>query len=277
MGDYGERISERIRHVGRKQPFGFCVICGNYGKLVQDHVPPQGAISITSTEQHLVREVSGENLKKKVKGVISPNGSKFKTICQVCNGDCIGSGDDEVKRVHKELTNQIIYYYKGFSLYPFASVRFDSVKYLKAMIGHMLSATSSSECAKEQSASEHFDPMKRLVLYEDLSIFKTHHIYCWFYPYERHLSAKLVGFRNKGVISRFSLLSFHPVALMVSSTEGATFPSQASKIEYGNKFISIDISMGNIKYAQFPFIELERDQLYLVNDYLCTTSRPLIK
>lgn len=276
MGNYGKNISERFWHAGKKIPEGYCVICGSFGKLVQDHVPPKGAIFVTKTEQHLIREVSGEELGRKVKGVVSSNGSKFKTICQSCNGDRIGSGDDEVKRVHAELTKQIVAYYQSESLLPWATVRFDLKRYLKAMVGHMLSATSSSECMSEQGESEHFDPMKNLVLYDDLSIFDTHEIYYWFYPFERHLSAKLVGFNNKGLLSRFTLLSFNPVAIMVVAKGGATYPAQASKMEVSDNSFGINISVGNIQYAQFPFVNLQGGQMYLMSDYLCTTSRPLI-
>ena len=276
MGKYGESISERIKHVGKKQAFGYCVICGEWGRLVQDHVPPKGAIKITKVEQHLITELSGEGLIKKIKGVPSTNGSRFRTICQTCNGDRIGDGDTEIKKVHEELTKQISLYYQGASVYPWAVSSCNIVKYVKAMVGHILSATSSTECLRKQGSSDHFDPMKKLVIEEDLSFFETHDVYCWFYPYERHLSAKLVGFRNAGVTSVFSLLSFHPVAFMVVRKGGATTPVQATKINIEDHDVSINISSANIRYAQFPFVGLEGDQMYLLTDYLCTTSRPLI-
>ncbi|WP_136253683.1 metal-binding protein [Onishia niordana] len=276
MGNYAKDLSKRFKHVGKGQSRGYCVICGEYGKLVLDHVPPQGSITVTKTEQHLITEVSGMNLERKIKGIRSPNGSKFRTICQTCNGERIGSGDDEVKRVHRAISDQVVAYYAGHSIYPWASVRFDVSKYLRAMTGHILSATSSIECQKEQVSSTYFDPLKSYVMNDDRRVFDTHDFYYWFYPYERHLSAKLVGFFNDGLTSKLSLLSFHPIAFMITEKDKSTYPAQASKLEETSKNLTLNISVSNVKYAPFPFIELEGNQFYMLTDYLCTTSKSLI-
>ncbi|MCE8026264.1 hypothetical protein [Billgrantia aerodenitrificans] len=276
MGNYSKQLTKRFRHTGKGLHQGFCVICGEYGKLTFDHVPPQGSITITKTEQHLISELSGINLEKKIKGVPSPNGSKFKTICQICNGVRVGSGDEEVKRVHKSISSQVADYYMGKSIYPLASVRFDASTYVRAMAGHILAATSSIECQKEQVSSTFFDPLKSHVIHKDNKLFDTHDIYYWLYPYERHLSAKLIGFHNNGVTSTLSLLSFHPIAFMIAEKGKSTYPTQASKLEKDDKHFSIDISVSNVKYSAFPFIELKGNQFYMLTDYLCTTSRPLL-
>ncbi|ELA8351611.1 hypothetical protein R7D97_24385 [Vibrio sp. Vb5031] len=57
MGKYSQKISERINHSRIVQ--GYCLICGEYGRLSIDHVPPQGAVTITKVEQIHISEVSG--------------------------------------------------------------------------------------------------------------------------------------------------------------------------------------------------------------------------
>lgn len=87
MGNYSKNISERIKNVRIKE--GYCLICGSYGELTMDHVPPKGAITISKIEQkHIFELLEGDN--KKIKGVVSQNGSRFKTICAICNNDVIG-------------------------------------------------------------------------------------------------------------------------------------------------------------------------------------------
>ena len=78
MGNYSKGISERIRHVRIKE--GYCLICGSYGELTMDHVPPKGAITVSKIEQKHIFEILGaDNIK--LKGIKSLNGSRFKTIC----------------------------------------------------------------------------------------------------------------------------------------------------------------------------------------------------
>lgn len=50
-------------------------------------------------------------------------------------------------------------------------------EYIRAMVGHILAATSEDECKLEQRDSPYFTPMKNLVLGQTYSIDDTHDIY----------------------------------------------------------------------------------------------------
>lgn len=55
MGDFTKRLTERRMHTKIAQ--GHCLICGSYGELSWDHVPPKGSITITKIEQMHLTEV----------------------------------------------------------------------------------------------------------------------------------------------------------------------------------------------------------------------------
>ena len=95
VGDFTKRLTERRMHTETVQ--GHCLICGSYGRLSWDHVPPKGGITITKIEQVHLTEVTGID-SVPVKGVKSSNGSKFKTICKTCNSNHLGANDQEVAR-----------------------------------------------------------------------------------------------------------------------------------------------------------------------------------
>ena len=266
-------ISERVRHT--KITEGYCLICGTYGKLSIDHVPPQGSLTITKVEQKHISEMSGAKIKS-IKGVLSPNGSKFKTICHQCNSEVLGANDSEVAKACKELTDKIKYYYSNiFNPFNTVSVEVNTVKYCRAMIGHILSATSVTECRSKQLYSKYFTPLKNFVLGDDNALNDSHDIYYWFYPHNRHLSAKYVYFRNQGHSAGISLLSFFPIAFLITPRGQGIYPAHAQKLDLKSSNLSISLSSHNIHFADFPFVELKGDQMYLVADQQTIISYPI--
>lgn len=267
------KISERVRHT--KITRGYCLICGDFGKLSIDHVPPQGSVTITKVEQRHVSEMSGATAKS-IKGVRSPNGSKFKTICHKCNSEVLGANDIEVARVCKELTDKIKTYYSDVSNpFNFISVDVNPISYARAMIGHILSATSVVECRVEPVNTEYFKPLKNFVLGDDSALNDSHDIYYWFYPHNRHLSAKYVHFHNQGHSSGLSLLSFFPVAFLITPKGQGIYPAHAQKLNLNASKLSLSLSSYNVQYADFPFVELKGDQMYLLTDYQNIISYPV--
>lgn len=271
MGKYSQGISKRLAHTKIKQ--GFCLICGNFGRLSQDHVPPKGSILITKTEQRHVTEVLGVE-EHKIRGIQSSNGSKFKTICERCNNEHLGENDSEVARVCKSLTNRIRRYSISRNS-PNIVVDVNAVKYSRAMIGHILSATSVEECKTESQISPYFDPLKQFVLGNDDAISDTHEIYYWFYPYDRHVSAKYVGFKNEGHTAIVSLLSFFPIAFMVTKINEGTYPFNARKLSLSDTKLELDLSPRGFEYSAFPFHELRGNQLLAMVDYQAIVSDPI--
>jgi hypothetical protein len=273
MGDYSKKISKRFEHT--KIVNGYCLICDKHGPLSFDHVPPKGSITITKVEQRHIVEMMGLGASK-VKGVVSMNGSKFKTICHDCNNRLLGGNDDEIARVCKSLTMKIKDYFQ-FADNPstFCYTEVNAKKFARAMIGHILAATSIKECEKEPEYSPYFQPLKDFVLGDDAAIQDTHDIYYWFYPFNKHMSAKFVNFYNDGHIATVSLLSFFPLAFMVTKKNEGTYPAHSRQLLLTDQVMYLDLSYRGHEFSEFPFHLLKGNQMMVFSDFQTIVSYPI--
>jgi hypothetical protein len=271
-----ERISKRNEGISRSW-FGYCQICGEHGKLTKDHVPPKGAIHFTKVEQKLMTEVYVSNPEEKIKGVKAVGGSYFQTICRKCNGERVGGvNDEEVSKVYNGLHDKVIEHIKSpFSYSNIVSVKVDAPKFLRAMVGHVLSATTSKLCEEPLNRDVPDQKLRDFVLGNDSALADNYDIYYWFYPYRRHISARHVGFHNNGHTTVVSCLHFFPMAFLITSKNEGTYPAQARVLSISDARIDLDVSARNLGYAQFPFGNLVDNQFMAVSDQLCITSMPL--
>lgn len=164
-----------------------------------------------------------------------------------------------------------------FQSKPKATADFNSEKFLRAMVGHVLSATTVKECLLPQGRSPYFDPLKKFIIDGGDCINNTHRFFCWFYPHERHVSAKLVGWKGDSGLTIVSLLAFYPLAFLIVSKEIAVAPAHATEIKLKDKTLSVNLSLTNLDYVTFPFVPLEGNNMMLLSDHLCITSSPLRK
>jgi len=68
---------------------GICNICGEYGKLTEDHTSPKESATITQVEMHhIVGILSAEKPGSRVR--VSQNGVKFRSLCNRCNNSLLG-------------------------------------------------------------------------------------------------------------------------------------------------------------------------------------------
>jgi len=271
MGIYSNNITERFQHA--KITEGYCVICGTFGKLSQDHVPPKGSIIVTKVEQRHSVEMMGAKFNK-IRGLPSKNGSKFKTICGQCNNKHLGKNDIEIAKVMRLLTTKIL----NPGLLPFdnfISVPVSAVQFARAMVGHILSATSIEECKNELLETPYFTPLREFVLGNDQALNDTHDIYYWFYPFSMHISSKMIGFRNNGHLACLSLLSFYPIAFMVIEKDKGIYPAHSSKLKFTDSNLTLNLSQKGFEYSQFPFHGLKGDQALIFTDYQSIVSYPI--
>lgn len=273
MGKFSTNISKRIEHT--KITTGYCLICGTHGPLSFDHVPPQGAITLTKVEQLHITEAVGREVTK-LNGVLSNNGSKFRTICRNCNAGPLGQNDIEIANVCNSLKSKVKNHLEHSNA-PYSVIRtgVNSTKFARAMIGHILSATSIEECKKQPEYSPYFQPLKNFVLGDDSAINSTHDIYYWFYPFNRHLSAKCVAFRNQGHTAILSLLSFFPLAFMVTEKNKGIYPTHSLQLSLSDNFLTLDLSSRGFEFAEFPFHGLQRDQIMSLVDFQTIISYPV--
>ena len=273
MGKFSKQISKRIEHT--RIYAGYCLICGDHGPLSFDHVPPKCGITLTKTEQLHITEVFGMEVSN-LKGITSMNGSRFRTICRKCNEGPLGQNDIAIADLYKRLKSQIESYFK-FANSPYTTITsdVDSLKFARAMIGHILSATSVEECKNPPEHSPYFQPLRDFVLGDDAAINETHDIYYWFYPFNRHLSAKCVGFFNNGHTAILSLLSFFPLAFMVTKKNEGIYPNHAMKLSLSDTALTLNLAAEGVKFAEFPFHGLEGNQFIALTDFQTIVSYPV--
>lgn len=273
MGKIGQRISERQKHVHLSKGKNYCVICGAHEILSEDHVPPKVATPFREIVQYHITEVHGVNVNERVKGVKSTNGSKFRTICRRCN-NLIGRHDSALGDLCKAVSLQAHHYFETASqISTNLHLRCDAGSVMHAVVGHMMSATTTKECKQPPIDAPFWQGLREFVL-EGTDPSKTHEFYCWFYPFRNSVSAKNVGFHNQGHIAYLTVLAFYPIAFMVTAAGQAIYPAHASSVSLESDSITLNLISKGFQYARFPFHGLEGDQILALRERLCIVSVP---
>jgi hypothetical protein len=195
------KITERLKHVRIDE--GYCNICGNFGRLTRDHVPPKSACK---PEKMLQKSVVEYFSLSEVRPLDAKIGTTFKTICIKCNNDLLGSLDNEIGKVTKEFTLLLNHYFKG-TPFPLNMISFkaDVVAFTRAMVGHLLAATSVTDCINPPVDSPFYTPLKQFVLGKNEDIHATHDFYYWFYPHKLQITAQTVGFFNPKLLKNLKV------------------------------------------------------------------------
>ncbi len=270
-------ISERLKHCRTEDGQGYCHICGKFGKLSRDHVPPKSAVKPSQIEQKLVTEIMPDN---NIRGIIGAHGSTFQTICKECNGTLLSVFDLEIKKVVDGLKGEIqsslsdIYRVYNQIRYPI-----DAVKLTKGIIGHILSAVPYKLCKDEIIDTPLYTPMREYVLGKKESYENDYEILYWFYPHKLNIAGS--GFvikdrtkENECGLSICACLYFYPIAFLIVQ-KGKSFSelSFANTLEIDNRYVYLNITAKNIRKSAFPFFGLDHTFLALDNSSV-TVSYP---
>lgn len=266
------KFSERFSHTRIQE--GYCNICGKYGKLSKDHVPPKCAITLQPMQQKTITEYF--DAKNPVKPANAFTGSFFKTICKSCNGDILSKIDSSIAVVTTALNKKVLNYISGGQYYNnLIFVDFDAKSFTRAMIGHILSATSVTDCLQAPVESIFNSPLKDFVLGKKNSYEDTHDLYYWFYPHKMHISAQSIVFRNSAHNCFMCVLHFYPIAFIVTLKGQGTFPAHSQKLNINDEKMFFNMTTSNMKYATFPFVGLKDDQLIAFSSGHTCVSYPL--
>lgn len=96
--------------------------------------------------------------------------------------------DAEIGRVTTEFIEKLNDYFSGKFFYKnYISLKFDADKFLRAMIGHLLAATSVKDCMKPIVDSPFYTPLRNFVLGRNPDIGATHNITIGFIHSENKL------------------------------------------------------------------------------------------
>ena len=192
-------------------PNGRCNICGEFGPLTEDHVPPKGTLRFPRMQ--LYRMADALSVKRSERGQPRnfQRGVKFRTTCKGCNRDVLGRlYDPELVRFSNEIAS---YLSSRFSLPSVASFQAKPGHIARAVLGHILAIG-----VERFPRGEMGDAAAEYVLDPSGAIPSKLGIYYWPYPFWDQ-----VAVRGCGWVESFgapplvlSLLKFMPLAYMVT-------------------------------------------------------------
>ncbi|SDF63985.1 hypothetical protein SAMN05216571_10110 [Onishia taeanensis] len=161
---------------------GYCRICGSYGELKKDHVPPKSLLTPGDSLYCSLFEGTMQEKIKKKKGL---SGIYFKTICQKCNSETLGEIDHIYKDLKKTINDLYKFLNRGGNLIEKQKIPCDSSSFLRATIGHLLAVSNQESCMNPLEETDYFTPLREFVLgeREDLD---NHEIRIW--PYKKRKS-----------------------------------------------------------------------------------------
>lgn len=196
---------------------GRCNICGELGKLTEDHTPPKGCIKIGAVElRHIVDHLTVEKSTKK--GRISQNGVKYRTLCHRCNNEYLGLNYDPS---FIEFVNSIGDYLKSvLHLPPVASIKAKPQRIMRALLGHIC-----AQGVNRYLKGPMTEPIRDYFLDETLPLPQELEIYCWPFPSKQHVMARDCGYLDTRVGDSMAIwfLKFFPVGFLVTFNEPTSY------------------------------------------------------
>jgi hypothetical protein len=201
----------------RGAKIGRCNICGDYGKLTDDHTPPKGCIRVGQVAiQHIVERLGTE--KPNYKGRHSQNGVKYKTLCSQCNNGRLGANYDIS---FNSFVNTVGNFLRSSLVLPKAmTVRESPQKIMRSILGHI--AAQGVDRYEKGAITE---PLRDYFLDETLPLPTGFNIYYWVFPYKGQVLVRdcaFVDLRVKEPVAIW-LAKFFPIAFMVTIDEPAGY------------------------------------------------------
>lgn len=199
---------------------GQCNICGEIGKLTEDHTPPKGCIRVGQVViQHIVQRLAADVPHKK--GRSSQNGVKYRTLCHRCNNGLLGAKYDIAFNQFVNATGN--YLKSSLELPPVVSVKGHPQRIMRAILGH-ISAQGVDRYLKGPETEE----IRDYFLDETLPLPDSLNIYYWAFPFNRQVLVRDCAYLdlNVGKPVVIWLMKFFPIAFMVTWKEPAGYNFQ---------------------------------------------------
>ncbi len=215
-------MNNRIATRGSLQ--GQCNICGDVGKLTEDHTPPKGCYKPKQVEiQSILRKLAtapyGPNSR------FSQNGVKYRTICGRCNNGLLGLEYDPSLI---SFVNQIADVLKSSLTLPSTVfVRGQAQAIMRSLLGHL--AAQGVDRYRKGPETEAF---RDYFLDTSLPLPDALEVFYWVYPFQSHVMARdavFVDFGDQQPVMIW-ILKFFPVAFIVAWDAGFTPPYPVVKL-----------------------------------------------
>lgn len=242
---------------------GTCVICGNFGNLTRDHVPPKGVMPASEIEIHHLRP--GDENRKVERAYQAPT---FPTICAECNGKRLGEQYDPALI---SFANGLIRWTRWSEMFDLrgtqnlATVDINPAAVARAVVGHLLAAERSR---KPCPPGKMLEAMRRFFLEDDSG--SELRIFVW--PYDGELviargfstmelvpaSGTTVRITRKPIFG--DVLKFFPLAFWVLWGQSERPPIQCAEIPlFVDTQTQIQIPLYNVPPRHWPEFPLSHE------------------
>jgi hypothetical protein len=202
-----------MRVITKGSRVGVCNICGVYGPLTDDHVPPKGASRLTQVEMmHIVDMLRAERPRYGTR--FSQNGVKYRTLCATCNNRRLGHHYDPSLVA---LSRDVRRYLESTLSLP-AETLFETKpnRLARSVVGHLL-----AQGVGEHRSGQIMEELTDYFLDEAAPFPSRLKLYYWVYPYNDQVAIKAATFSPYywKSFSVFMLLKFFPLSFFVLSDE----------------------------------------------------------
>lgn len=201
---------------------GPCNICGDIGKLTEDHTPPKGCLKPAKVElNHIVRLLSDDH--SKAKGLVSQNGVKYRTLCSRCNNTLLGTKYDPafisfVNGVGTHLRSTL-------HLPSTIRVQAQPQAILRALLGHI-----SAQGVNRYLKGPLTEPLRDYFLDNSKPLPLGIQVFYWAYPFPSHVMFRDAAYIDipSGESFGIWLLKFFPIAFLIvwGEPRGLQYPIQ---------------------------------------------------
>lgn len=275
MGDYSKNLKKRVQHIGNDR--GLCVICGEYGKLSRDHVPPKRCNNLNDVELRTL--FPSDDWSKK--GQISQGGSFYKTLCSTCNNTRLGKYYDPfLVNLSNEITSLVLGAKNRKIVLPSSIFTFIRPQRIaRAIVGHCLAANSINETRDGLTSSPMNDILREYFLNIDAAFPEKLNIYFWPYPSRRQVIIKGMGkasLKSKPIIG--NVIKFLPLGFWIVWDKPNNVRISLPEL-VKDKSLNIDdvlqfeIDIHNIPRIDFPETP-STDEFILMNDNFSLEAIP---
>ncbi|MEW6518639.1 MAG: hypothetical protein AB1461_04435 [Thermodesulfobacteriota bacterium] len=251
---------------------GYCNVCGTFGRLTFDHVPPRSCVGIRKRRAALLTEAMDCGDLGWYKSRHFQDGLKFKSICNTCNSDVLGSRyDPHLKQFAGDISRVVdLAFNKGIALPGKVFISISLQRVVRSIIGHAMAAYVREDMTTPPRSAPYLDALRSYFLNESQPIPDQLEIYYWIYPSDIQviiLGCGLSCFGSKTTIVG-DLLKFYPVAFWVVWSPPAVnvgVPSLIGKRNIGiDDFIEVPVSLWRPPRLDWPE-NPANDQFVLLN------------
>lgn len=253
---------------------GRCNICGALGNLTEDHVPPKGCVTprpvIIGNILDRTRAMAAT-----LRGIKAQHGVIFRTLCESCNSDVLGTRYDPDLISMSEQVAALI----DFPLYiPSSStIRIRPQRVARSVLGHLMAVGLDRYDGGEMASG-----LRDCILDPGVNLPSELKLYYWVYKRpERVLirDAGVMTLHTRGT-SFFWLMKFYPLAFMAVWDGALQVPNLRTFDPYRSHgpedYADVIVDLEPVPNPYFPEVPMSADMLLMGRDAIVMVDRPFL-